>query len=122
MQSRKDIVREYKERQKPAGVFQVKNTENGKFLLASSMNIEGSLNKHKFMLKTGGHSNKALQNDWKKYGADAFVFEMLEVIDASEKPDLNLDDELTLIEQIWVEELDPFGENGYNDRTKIREA
>jgi len=30
MKSRKDLNREYQERVKPAGVFQVKNTANGK--------------------------------------------------------------------------------------------
>jgi hypothetical protein len=50
MKSRKELKREYKERQKPAGVFRVKNTANNKVLLGSSLNLEGSLNKHRFML------------------------------------------------------------------------
>jgi len=41
MKSRQDLKREYKERVKPAGVFQVKNTANGKVLLGSSLNLEG---------------------------------------------------------------------------------
>jgi len=58
VKSKKDIKREYKERVKPAGVFQVKNTVNGKVLL----------------------------------------------------------------EQIWLEALQPFGERGYNTDTNIRQA
>lgn len=119
---RKDLIREYKERQKPAGVFQVKNTVNGKVLLGSSLNIEGSLNKHKFMLKGGLHRNKAIQDDWNEYGPENFVFEIVEVIKIKDDPSFNLSDELMLLEQIWLEELQPIGERGYNTNKDIREA
>jgi len=42
MKSRKDLLREYKERRRPAGVFQVRNTANGKVFLGSSLNLDGS--------------------------------------------------------------------------------
>lgn len=122
MKSRKDIIREYKERQKPAGVFQIKNTETGKVFLGSSLNLEGSLNKHEFVLKNGRHRNKALQADWRDYGPDNFVFEILEEVAVKDDPNFNLNDELTLLEQIWLEELQPFGERGYNVSPNIREA
>jgi len=122
MKSRKDIHREYKERVKPSGVFQVKNTANGKVLLGSSLNIEGSLNKHKFMLKIGSHTNKALQEDWDELGPEQFVFEILEEVKVIDNPNFNLKDELTLLEEIWLEKLQPFGERGYNLNDHIREA
>jgi group I intron endonuclease len=122
VKSRKDIKREYKERQKPAGVFQVKNAVTGKVFLGSSLNLEGSLNKHEFMLASGQHRNKAMQEDWHNYGPDKFVFEILEVVEVKDDPNFNLSDELTLLEQIWLEELQPFGEQGYNISPNIREA
>ena len=122
MKSRKELNREYQERPKPAGVFQVKNTANGKVLLGSSLNLDGALNGHRFMLKTGSHRNKALQEDWNEYGADKFVFETLEIVQVREDPNFNLSDELTLLEMIWLEKLEPFGENGYNPNDKIRQA
>jgi group I intron endonuclease len=122
MKSREELKREYKERQKPAGVFQVKNTANGKVLLGSSLNLEGPLNAHKFMLTTGHHQNKTLQSEWNDYGADKFVFEILQVVKVTNDPDFNLKDELTLLEQIWLEKLEPFGERGYNIDRKIRQA
>jgi len=122
VKSRKDIVREYKERQKPAGVFQVKNSVNGKVLLGSSLNLEGPLNLHKFMLSTGRHDNKTLQKEWNEYGADKFVFEILEEVKVTTAANFNLDDELTLLEQIWLEKLQPFGERGYNTDARIRQA
>jgi len=122
MKTRKDIHREYKEREIPAGIYQVKNTVNGKLLLGSSLNLEGPLNRHKFMLKIGSHTNKALQKDWDELGPDNFVFEILEVVQVKDDPNFNLKDELTLLEQIWLEELQPIGERGYNLNEKIREA
>jgi group I intron endonuclease len=116
------MLREYKERVKPAGVFQIKNTANGKVLLGSSLNLEGPLNAHKFMLQIGSHGNKALQKDWDEFGADKFVFEVLEVVKVKEDPHFDLSDELTLLEQIWLEALQPFGERGYNVNDKIRQA
>ncbi len=122
MKSKQDIKREYKERKKAAGVFQVKNTANGKVLLGSSLNLEGPLNSHKFMLSIGSHRNEALQKEWNEYGPDKFVFEILEVVKVKDYPDFDLSDELTLLEQIWLEKLQPFGERGYNTDTKIRQA
>lgn len=122
MKSKKDIKREYKEREKPAGVFQVKNTVNCKVLLGSSLNLEGPLNGHKFMLSIGSHRNKVLQQEWNEYGADKFIFEILETVKVKDDPNFNLSDELTLLEQIWLEKLQPFGERGYNTDTKIRQA
>ncbi|MBI5474180.1 MAG: GIY-YIG nuclease family protein [Ignavibacteriae bacterium] len=122
MKSKQDIKREYRERQKPAGVFQVKNMANGKALLGSSLNLEGPLNSHKFMLTIGKHRNEALQKDWDTFGEDKFVFEILEVVKVKDDPNFNLADELTLLEQIWIEKLQPFSERGYNVERNIRQA
>ena len=100
----------------------MKNTANGKVLLGSSLNLEGPLNRHRFMLRIGSHINKVLQQDWDELGPDHFVFEILEVIQVKDDPNFNLKEELTLLEQIWLEELQPFGERGYNLNSKIREA
>ena len=120
--TRKEIQREYKERVKPSGVYQVRNLANGKVLLGSSLNLEGLLNRNRFTLKTDSHPNKELQKDWNELGPDQFLFEILEVVQVQDDPNFNLKDELTLLEQIWLEELQPFGERGYNVNDRIREA
>jgi len=122
IQRRKEINREYQERVKPSGVFQVKNLANGKVLLGSSLNLEGPLNKHRFMLRIDSHPNKELQKDWNELGESQFSFEILEVIQVQDNPNFNLMDDLTLLEEIWLEKLQPFGERGYNTSPKIREA
>ena len=120
--SRKELNDEYAKRPKPAGVFQIKNTANGKILLGSSLNLEGPLNSHRFMLKIGSHRNKALQQDWNEYGEQNFVFEILETVTVKDDPNFNLKDELTLLEMIWLEKLQPVGEKGYNLNSNIRQA
>jgi group I intron endonuclease len=121
MKTRKELQREYAERTKPAGIFQIKNTANGKVFLGSSLNLEGPLNGHKFMLSIGTHRNAALQKEWNEYGPDKFVFEILEVVKVKDDPNFNLRDELTLLEQIWLESLKPFGDRGYNLNANIRQ-
>ena len=120
--TRKELNKEYLERVKPAGVYQVKNLANGKVLLGSSLNLEGPLNRHRFMLKIGSHTNKALQKDWDELGPEQFVFEILKEVQRKDDPNFNLKDELSLLEMIWVEKLQPFGERGYNLNERIREA
>ena len=123
LKSRKELNREYKERVKPAGVYQVKNVANSKVFLGSSLNLEGPLNRHKFMLKIGSHPNKALQKDWDELGTEQFTFEILEEVpQRKDDPNFNLKDELTLLEMIWLEKLQPVGERGYNLNENIREA
>ena len=122
MSRRQDIKRAYKERRKPAGIFQVKNTANGKILLGSSLNLEGPLNSHKFMLTIGRHRNERLQQEWNTFGPDKFVFEILDVVKVREDPNFDVSDELTLLEQIWWERLQPFAERGYNTDSHIRQA
>ena len=122
MKSRQELKREYRERPKPAGVFQIKNTVNGKILLGSSLNLEGPLNSHRFMLSIGKHRNELLQKEWNEFGPSKFAFEILEVVKLKDDPNFNLIDELTLLEQIWLEKLRPFGERGYNMDEKIRQV
>jgi hypothetical protein len=120
--TRKELQREYQERMKPSGVYQVRNLSNGKVLLGSSLNLDGLLNRNRFMLRNNGHLNKELQKDWNELGPDQFVFDVLEVVQVQDDPNFNLKDELTLLEQIWLEKLHPFGERGYNINDRIREA
>ena len=122
MGHKSDLKREYKERVKPAGVFQIKNTANGKVLLGSTLNLEGALNREKFTLKMGSHKNRQLQSDWKEFGAENFEFEVLEEVSFKQEEVFNISDELTLLEQIWLEELNPIGEGGYNLSAKIRQV
>jgi len=117
----KRLKSEYKSAPKEAGIFRITNTANGKVYLGSSLNLHGPLNKHRFTLSIGSHINKALQADWDRFGAEAFVFEIVELVQRKADPGFKVEDELKLLEEIWIEKEQPFSERGYNDRKKIRE-
>ncbi len=60
------------------GIYRIKNTINGKSYIGSAArNLLGRWRTHKSCLKQQTHHSSKLQNAWTKYGADAFVFEVL---------------------------------------------
>jgi len=120
--SRQDLKREYKERRVTAGIFQVRHIPSGRILLGSSLNLDGPLNRHRFLLTIGRHPSESLQEEWNREGPGAFAFEVLEVVKASDDPNFNLEDELTLLEEIWIERTQPFGVKGYNRDARIRQV
>jgi biotin operon repressor len=123
--TRSEMKRRYREAPREAGVFHVKNTVDGTVLLGSTKNLHGPLNKHRFLLSIGRHWNKKMQEDWDRLGPDAFVFEVLEVVKMKDDPTFDVEDELSLLEEKWIEKVQPFGDGGYNayykKGTSIRE-
>ena len=122
MDTKKDIKREYKERKARAGIFQIKNTVNGKVLIGSRLNIDGILNRYKFQLSAGSHPNKELQKDFNELDPDKFTFEILDIIEEKDEPSFNLKEELELLEQIWLEKLEAHEDNSYNTDFNLRQA
>jgi hypothetical protein len=113
MNRKKELVQQYKVIKTEAGVFQIKNTINHKVLVSSTMNLR-SLNGKRIELQMGGHRNRALQQEWKEYGEDAFVFEVLEVLEKQDNPFFDAKDALKKLEEKWMEQLQPFGDRGYH--------
>jgi hypothetical protein len=119
--SRKDLIREYKETPRRMGVFQIVNLKNDKVFVVSSLNLDGMLNRQRFQLELKGHPNKSLQQDWNEFGAENFVFEVLEELPPRESPAYDYKEDLEVLEDLWLEKLEPYGEKGYNERKKTRE-
>lgn len=118
MDRRKELKQAYKENPRPMGVFQIRNQANGKILVASSMNLPGTFNSHRFQLNMNVHRNHDLQEDWNKQGADTFAFEILEELKTEELPQETWRDEVLELEKKWLEQLRPYGEVGYNKEKK----
>jgi hypothetical protein len=66
------------------------------------------------MLKMGSHRNPALAADWKNLGPEAFRFEVLEALKPLDEPGYDPGEDLEILEGIWTEKLQPFGDKGYN--------
>ena len=60
------------------GVYCIINTVNQKRYVGSSINCYLRTMDHRAELRSGVHANPHLQSAFKKYGEDAFVFELLE--------------------------------------------
>ena len=110
---KKQLSEEYKQRPLTMGVFIIRNTINNKIFLASGQNLAGIMNRHKFELQHGSHKNKELQTDWNELGASNFAFEVVEQMDPP-SVEFDVKQELRLMEDLWLAELKPFDEHGYN--------
>ena len=118
-EDRKSLKREYLENARPAGVFQIRNTVNEKVLVVSALDLPGLMNRHRFELAAGGHMNRRLQAEWGEFGGDRFAFEVLDQFVPREGADPRA--ELTVLEDLWLERLRPYGERGYNEPKAGRE-
>lgn len=116
MKNTKILKRAYKEMDIPCGIYRIYNKTNGKMLIGQSMNLTGILNRHRFLLRMGVHSNKPLQQDWQTYGEENFEFEVLDPLDAAELSTQEKIDDLNALEDIWLEKLNPYEPEGYTPR------
>ncbi|MCW5629156.1 MAG: GIY-YIG nuclease family protein [Rhodoferax sp.] len=114
MTDKRSLRNGYKQSFVPIGVYAIRNTVNQRVYVGGSRNLEGAMNRHRFELATGAHRNAALLADWKRYGADAFRFEVLDQVRQSTDPDVDYDAELATLLELWQHELPCFGPGGYN--------
>lgn len=114
MNDRNRTSEQYKQRPLALGVFLIRNTISNKIFLASGQNLAGIMNRHKFELQHGSHTNKDLQADWNELGASGFAFEVVEQMEPPSVENFDAKKELRFMEDLWLAELTPFGEHGYN--------
>ena len=118
MKTKKELKEEYKHMKFPMGVFQIRNTVNGKIFVDSSTNMNAKWNRNKLQLSVGNHPNKELQKDWNEFGEKAFEFEVIEELKHNDKKDIDYKKEVALLEEMLMDEMQPFGERGYNKMPK----
>ncbi len=110
MDTKKELKQKYKEMKPPMGVFIIKNNINGKTFVGVDKDTKSIINRFKFQLQWGGHPIKELQQDWKKFGEDAFTIKVLELLEYDEKEEkTDYSEELEILKMIWLEKLNPDG-------------
>lgn len=111
----------YQQSHRPMGIWAIRNLVNDKVLIGASLNLSGMHNRNLSQLQWNGHPNKALQADWNELGSDRFSFEILDEISPRPDPAYDYRADLVLLEEMWLDNLQPYGEKGYNEPKKTRE-
>lgn len=114
MTDRKELLRAYKEKKPRAGVYQLRNLRNGKVLVGSTTTLDTIWNSIHMQLKAGNHMAADLQAEWNSMGADAFTFEILAEHEPAPDSPRDLRTEIKDLEKMFLEEIRPYGERGYN--------
>ena len=112
MKTDKELKEEYKHIKYKTGVYQIRNKANNKIFVGSSPDLNTAWNSHKFQLEIGAHRNNALQQDWNTCGAENFSYEILEEFKIPEDKSIDVKKELSVLEQIYLDELKPYDEKG----------
>jgi len=69
---------------KACGIYKIVNTINNKVYIGqTNESFQKRYWNHRWKLNNNSHDNQHLQLSWNKYGADAFIFEVIECIDDS---------------------------------------
>lgn len=114
MKTKKELKEEFNLIKPKIGVFQIRNTVNGKVYIEASVNLDKIWNRHFTELKAGGHRNVSLQKDWNDFGEDNFKYEILSEIQQEENKSIDYAKEAKQLAKMFIEELKPFGEKVYN--------
>lgn len=114
--NKKELINKYKQTIQPMGIYQIKNLKNGKIFLGSAKDLRGKINSNKFQLKHGSHINKEIQKDFNEIGEEGFSFDILDYLDPKEDLKYDYTGELKILEEMWLEKLQPYNENGYNTK------
>jgi group I intron endonuclease len=79
---------------KTSGIYSITCTANNAVYIGSAVSISLRWRAHYRQLQCGKHHNARIQNAWKKYGPDAFVFSVIEhcpITDLIEREQYHLD-------------------------------
>ena len=118
---KKQLKKEYRDTPRPMGVFLIRNNRNDKVFLGAGLDLVGTMNRHRFQLTRGTHPNPRLQGDWNDSDGSNFAFEILDQITPPrDNPAFDARAELEFMEKLWLQDLQPFGERGYNVRKLSR--
>lgn len=104
---KKELLSAYKQRPLTGGVFVIRNTENGRYWLDAQTNIEGSHSRFVFAQMTDDAPAPAMREDWKKYGKNAFTFEILEeLIQKETQTPAEFSEDVRALGELWAEKFD----------------
>jgi hypothetical protein len=101
---KKEAIRKFKEQKPSLGAYAVRCTTTGLVWVGTSRNLDATRNGCWFSLRSGGHIDKPLQQEWNAHGEAAFQYEILETLEADLHP-MAIAGLLKQTRKRWVDQL-----------------
>ncbi len=98
------VHKQYKDFTPRVGLYKITHLPTGRVFLGASPHVQGMLNRIRFQLQFGSHTNKAMQQDWNQTGADSFSFEVLDEL-KMQHPDDDSTEDLKELLALWKDKL-----------------
>ena len=105
-EKRRKIAAQYKEdnAKRDGGIAAIVNTATGERHLIVTRDMAGAKNRFSFFKSTNSCSYSQIAEDWKKYGAAAFEFEVIETLAKKEADSMaKFDEELDALLKLYEE-------------------
>lgn len=80
-----------------SGIYSITHTGSGKVYVGSAIDCRARWMEHRKRLRRNAHHSKPLQGAWNKYGAETFMFAVIETVESSGN--------LIAREQHWIDSL-----------------
>jgi len=116
MIDKKQIRQDYKLQKQPAGVFVVYNKVDNKVFIGTDKNLPAVLRRFDFTLKMGSFPFQELIDDYKKLGEKNFEVKVLDELEIKDETEYELDKELKMLGEMWIEKLKREGVTFYNKK------
>lgn len=116
---RKELVHQYKTTPRTMGVAAIRHNASGKSFVFANLDINALVNRYRTQLGFGGHPNKELQRDWQEFGEAGFTIEVLDTMVPKDDAEISPAEELKVLEEMWMEKLQPYAPKGYNRPPKV---
>lgn len=102
---RREAARRARDAFPPMGVYAIRDRHTGAVRVAASRNVHAAINRMRFELRFGSHTDRALQAAWREGGEERIAFEVLELV--KERADASFDyaAELRLLEELHRAEV-----------------
>jgi hypothetical protein len=106
MDKKKELKEKYKQMKPNMGVYVIRCSANDKCYICSTKNLNGKINRDRFSLELGSHSNNELQKAWNTFGKDKFTIDIIDTLEY-DKDESKIDylEDLETLKEIWKEKL-----------------
>lgn len=100
---RKELLLQWKNRRPEMGIISIRCKATGEIFADISKDTAVAFNSHRFQLSANLHRNNRLQELWKQYGEDGFIYSVEKVL-KYENPDDDQTEKLTAMLESFLSE------------------